>query len=44
MKVMIVHEEEKGKVAMHFTDGDICTAAGRSRGGGAGGIGARVRV
>jgi hypothetical protein len=44
VRVMIVHGEEKGKAAMHFTDGDVCTAAGRSRGGGAGGIGARVRV
>jgi hypothetical protein len=39
VRVMIVHGEEKGKAAMHFTDGDVCTAAGRSRGGGAGGIG-----
>jgi hypothetical protein len=36
---MIVHGEEKSKAAMHFTDGDVCTAAGRSRGGSAGGIG-----
>jgi hypothetical protein len=39
VRVMIVFGEEKGKAAMHFTDGDTCTAAGRSRGGGAGGIG-----
>jgi hypothetical protein len=39
MRVMIVFGEEKGKAAMHFTDGDACTAAGRSRGRGAGGIG-----
>jgi hypothetical protein len=32
---MIVHGEEKRKAAMHFTDGGACTAAGRSRGGGA---------
>jgi hypothetical protein len=35
VRAMIVHGEEKSKAAMHFTDGDVCTAAGRSRGGGA---------
>jgi hypothetical protein len=39
VRVMIVFGEEKDKAAMHFTDGDTCTTAGRSRGGGAGGIG-----
>jgi hypothetical protein len=43
VRVMIVLGEE-GKAAMHFTDCDICTVAGRSRGGDAGGIGARARV
>jgi hypothetical protein len=41
---MIVHGEEKGKATMRFTDGDVCTAAGRSRGGSADEIGARARV
>jgi hypothetical protein len=44
VRVMIVHGEEKGKATMRFTDGDVCTAAGRSRGGGTGEIGARARV
>jgi hypothetical protein len=44
VRVMIVHGEEKGKAAMHFTDGDVCTAAGRNRGGSAGEIGAQARV
>jgi hypothetical protein len=44
VRVKIVHGEEKGKAAMHFTDGDVCTAAGRSRGNDAGGIGARAHV
>jgi hypothetical protein len=35
VRAMIVHGEEKSKAAMHFTDDDVCTAAGRSRGGGA---------